>query len=118
MARAGWMKLITDKEDSQNSSAFHIDAYSEFMPPPRVGWKPYGPMPINTYLFSADDPFGWKVHEFDEALELQPGLFQIARQLLTRLKRLQDGNPETGLPRHISKDNPFWPSELSAANLQ
>ena len=74
------------------------------MPPPRVGWKPYGPVPVNSYLFSPDDPFGWKVHEFDEALELQPGLYQIARQLMTRLKRLQDGNPETGLPRHVSRE--------------
>jgi hypothetical protein len=83
-----------------------------------VGWKPYGPVPVNVHLFAPDDPFGWKVHEFDEALELQPGLHQIARDLMTRLKRLQDGNPETGLPRHICRDNPFWPPELAGANLQ
>ena len=72
----------------------------------------------SAYLFSPDDPFGWKVHEFDEALELQPGLHQIAKDLLTRLKRLQDGNPDTGLPRHISRNNPFWPPELESADLQ
>jgi hypothetical protein len=118
MARVGWPALIPDDGCFQAPGAFHIDAYSEYMPPPRVGWKPYGPVPVNSYLFSPDDPFGWKVHEFDEALELQPGLYQIAKQLLTRLKRLQDGNPDTGLPRHISKNNPFWPSELASANLQ
>jgi hypothetical protein len=85
------------------------------MPPPRVGWKPYGTLRVNPHLFSADDPFGWQIHEFDEALELRPGLHQIARQLLTRLKRLQDGNPETGLPRHICHDNPYWPPELAAS---
>ena len=37
--------------------AFRIDAYSEFMPPPRVGWKPYGPVPITSYVFSEDDPY-------------------------------------------------------------
>jgi hypothetical protein len=114
MAHAGWASLIPQKNWLQAPDAFRIDAYSEFMPPPRVGWKPYGPVPLNSQVFSADDPYGWKVHEFDETLELQPGLHQIASQLLTRLKRLQDGNPDTGLPRHISRDNPFWPPELAS----
>ena len=118
MARAGWSNLIPRENCFQGSGAFRIDAYSEYMPPPRVGWKPYGPMPFNSQLFSPDDPFGWNVHEFDEMLELQPGLHQIAKQLMTRLKRLQDGNPDTGLPRHISQDNPYWPPELASANLQ
>src|SRR5262249_55190520 len=107
MARAGWSKLIPPPGDFQGSDAFRIDAYSEYVPPPRVGWKPYGPVPVNQYVFSADDAFGWQVHEFDEALELQPGLHQIARQLLTQLKRLQDGNPDTDLPRHLSRNNCF-----------
>jgi Peptidase family M28 len=119
MARSGWWKLIPSDDGARGAGAFHIEAYSEYMPPPRVGWKPYGPVPISNQLFSPDDPFGWKVHEFDETLELQPGLLQIARQLLTRLKRLQDGNPDTGLPRHVSRDNPFWPPELAREeNLQ
>lgn len=74
MARGGWSKLIPTEEAFQGTGAFRIEAYSEFMPPPRVGWKPYGPVPITSYVFSEDDPHGWKVHEFDEALELQPGL--------------------------------------------
>jgi len=118
MDRAGWSKLIPGDDGFHGSGAFRIDAYSEFMPPPRVGWKPYGPVPVNAQLFSPDDPYGWKVHEFDETLELQPGLHQIANQLMTRLKRLQDGNPETGLPRHVCRDNPFWPPELARSNLQ
>jgi hypothetical protein len=118
MARAGWSRLIPSENCFQGPDAYRIEAYSEFMPPPRVGWKPYGTLPVNPHLFSPDDPFGWKVHEFDEALELRPGLHQIAKQLLTRLKRLQGGNPDTGLPRHISKENPFWPPELASAKLQ
>jgi hypothetical protein len=113
MARAGWSRLIPGDHCFHGPDAFSIDAYSEFMPAPRVGCKPYGTLPVDPYLFSPDDPFGWKIHEFDEVLELQPGLHHIARQLLTRLKRLQDGNPEHGLPRHISSDNPFWPPELA-----
>src|SRR5262245_37193716 len=118
MARAGWTNLIPSEDCFQGAGAFRIAAYSEYMPPPRVGWKPYGPAPISSYLFSPDDPFGWKIQEFDETLELQPGLLQIAKDLMTRLKRLQDGNPETGLPRHVSRDNPFWPSDLASAKLQ
>src|SRR5689334_7042821 len=113
MARSGWWKLIPSDDGARVSGSFRFEAYSEYTPPPRVGWKPYGPVPISNQLFSPDDPFGWKVHEFDETLELQPGLLQISRQLLTRLKRLQDGNPDTGLPRHVSRDNPFWPPELA-----
>jgi hypothetical protein len=117
MARAGWSKLIPGDKGLDGSGTVRIDAYSEFVPPPRVGWKPYGPVPVNNYLFSPDDPFGWKVHEFDEVLELQPGLPQIARQLMTRLGRLQDGNPETGLPRHVSRNNPYWPTELAGSSV-
>lgn len=118
MTHAGWSQLIPRDDCYSGSQTFCIDAYSEFMPPPRVGWKPYGPIRVDSQLFSHDDPFGWRVHEFDEALELQPGLSQIARHLLTRLKRLQDGNPDTGLPRHVSRDNPYWPPEVANANLQ
>jgi hypothetical protein len=118
MARAGWSSLIPTENSFNGSGGFRIDAYSEYMPPPRVGWKPYGPVPVNNYLFSPDDTFGWKVHEFGEALELQPGLNQIAKQLMTRLKRLQDGNPEAALPRHVSRNNPFWPPELASTSLQ
>jgi hypothetical protein len=118
MARGGWSSLIPREDALPGSGAFRIDAYSEYVPPPRVGWKPYQPGWVSPHLFSPEDPFGWKVHEFDEALELQPGLHQIARQLMTRLKWLQDGNPDTGLPRHLSRNNPFWPPELAGANLK
>jgi hypothetical protein len=118
MARAGWQNMIPDADWLRGSDTFHIDAYSEFMPPPRVGWKPYCPEFINGELLSPDDPFGWKVHEFDEILELQPGLHQIAKDLLTRLKRLQDGDPDTALPYHVSRNNPFWPPELESTDLR
>jgi hypothetical protein len=117
MARGGWSELIP-KNGKGLGKSFRIAAYSEFMPPPRVGWKPYAHASINRQLLAGNDPFGWKVHEFDEVLELQPGLFHIARQLLTRLKKLQDGDPDTGLPRHVSRNNPFWPDELSSAKLE
>jgi hypothetical protein len=111
------MNLIPSEDFFRHAGAFRIDAYSEYMPPPRVGWKPYGSEPISTQVFSPDDPFGWKIPEFDEALELRPGLDQIAKQLMTRFKRLLEGNPDAGLPRHVSKNNPFWPPELASASI-
>ena len=113
MGREGWQKLIPSVDHFHHAGAYRIDAYSEYMPPPRLGWKAYGTLPVNGQLFSNDDPFGWKINEFDEALELQPGLLQIAKQLMARLKRLQDGKPETGLPQHVAQNNPYWPPQLS-----
>src|SRR5262249_1179417 len=42
MARAGWFQLIPGESSFRGADAVRIPAYSEFMPPPRVGWKPYG----------------------------------------------------------------------------
>src|SRR5262249_29480037 len=65
-------------------------------------------------LFSADDPFGWHVGEFEEALELQAGMTQVGTQVLDKLARLLDGNPDTGIPILDLLGNPFWPAELAA----
>src|SRR5262249_42361475 len=91
-----------------------IPAYSEFMPPPRVGWKAYGDGTPDTSLFDSADPFGWHITEFEEELEMRPGLVQIARQVLGKLGRLLDGNPDTGLPRLHPTETPCWPPELAA----
>src|SRR5215472_7872587 len=115
MARAGWLRLIPSENCFQGPDAFHIEAYSEFMPPPRVGWKPYGTLPVNPHLFSPDDPFGWKVHEFDEALELQPGLLQIGKQLLTRLKRPSARSRYSGVERPVrnrSRPKSWMPGKM------
>ena len=58
MTRNGWSRLIPDEGTFHGSDEFRIAAYSEFMPPPRVGWKPYGPVPVNSHLLSPDDPSG------------------------------------------------------------
>ena len=62
-------------------------------------------MPDPQYLFSPDDPFGWKVSEFEEALELQtgPGTDRPASARHSS-ERLLDGNPDTGLPRSHSAE--------------
>jgi hypothetical protein len=111
---SGWRQLVSDPPWYNGEGNYRIDAYSEFMPPPRVGWKPYGDGEPDPELFSPDDPFGWHINEFHEALELQPGLVQVAKQVLGRLGRLLDGDPETGIPHLDLADNPYWPAELAA----
>src|SRR5437868_15410186 len=95
---AGWHRLIPPDDAFRGEGNYRIDAYSEFTPPPRVGWKPYGGRGPDPELFSTDDPFGWHVGEFEEALEIRAGLVQVGRQVLGRLGRLLDGDPHTGLP--------------------
>jgi hypothetical protein len=111
---AGWHKLIPPDDTFHGEGFYRIDAYSEFTPPPRVGWKPYGGRGPDPELFSPDDPFGWHVGEFEEALEIRPGLVQVGRQVLAKLGRLTDGDPHTGIPALDLANNPFWPAELAA----
>ncbi|HKB04734.1 MAG TPA: M28 family peptidase [Gemmataceae bacterium] len=114
MAANGWRELIPPASAFRGEGKYPIAAYSEFMPPPRVGWKAYGDGTPDPFLFDPADPFGWHVTEFEEELEMRPGLLQVARQVLGKLARLLDGNPDTGLPRLHPDENPYWPPELAA----
>jgi hypothetical protein len=109
---AGWTALVQDDEGYHR---FPIAAYSEFMPPPRLGRKPYG---STDDLFSAADPFGWRVSEFEEHVELRPGLEAVAAEILFAVTRLLRGQPSPAVAgpggRNL-RDNPFWPAELAAA---
>src|SRR5262245_15888993 len=99
MAVVGWQRLIPGDAYLRGEDAYRIDAYSEFLPAPWVGWKPYRREPVNPAVFSDADPWGMRISEFDEALELQPGLELIGQQVIGKLNRLLDETPETGLPR-------------------
>ena len=95
MAEQGWQKLLAGYPWFEGEGNYPIAAYSEFMPPPRVGRKPYGS--IDHCLYREDDPFGWHVTEYEEALELQPGLEMIAKELMHVVQHL--GHWRSG-PRH------------------
>ena len=110
----GWHRLIPDPAIFRGEGNCRIDAYSEFMPPPRVGWKPYGDRLIDPEYFDQHDPFGFYVNEFQEAVELQPGLQQVGKQVIGKLAKLIDGDPHTTILRSDLVDNPFWPPELAA----
>src|SRR5437879_781709 len=110
----GWRQLVPTQAHFQGEGNYPLEAYSEFMPPPRVGWKPYGSSSPDPELFSETDPFGWHVSKFQEALELQPRLVQVGKQVIGKLAKLLDGDPESGIPRLDLADNPYWPRELAA----
>jgi Peptidase family M28 len=115
----GWKQLIPSPSCYRGPSRYPIDAYSEFMPYPRLGWKPYGDEPPDPEILNPDDPHGWYVPEYEEANELQPGLEQVARQVLAKLHALTCGGPHPGLSRRLLDDNVYWPQELQerAGNL-
>ncbi len=108
----GWMSLLPPAGPYRGAGSYPIDAYSEFMPPPRLGWKPYsGPLPDGQML-DAEDPWGWYVSEVEEANELQPGLEQVARQVVGRLWHLLRGDPAHAVSRRLLTDNLYWSPEL------
>jgi hypothetical protein len=113
MPAAGWKQLVPPDSWCRGPGRYPIDAYSEFMPPPRVGIKPYGNEPADRQLFRADDPFGWHVPEFEEARELRPGLVQVAKQVVGRVAHVLSGDHAHGMAGCDLADNPYWPAELA-----
>ena len=109
----GWQRLIPPPDCLRREGAYRIAAYSEFLPAPQLGWKPYGNHQPDPELFRDDDPYGWIVSEFAEARELEPGLEQVAGQLLKRLKKVLERDPNCGVIKSDLVNNPFWPDELA-----
>ncbi len=112
MATAGWRQLVDGWPWFRGEGSYPIAAYSEFLPPPRLGRKPYGG-PADDVLFTEDDPFGWHITEYEEAFELRPGLDQVAGQVLGPLVHLGSGRPAHGIARGKLENNPYWPPELA-----
>jgi hypothetical protein len=110
----GWHRFTSDLSYFHGDGNYRIDAYSEFMPPPRVGLKAYGNHPPDPEVFDQGDPFGWHVDEFQEASELRPGLEQVGKQVIGKLGRLIDGDPHTTVLHCDLLENHFWPAELAA----
>ena len=107
----GWHTLLKDKDCFRAPGRYPITAYSEFMPPPRLGIKPYGS--LDPSVFDPADPFGWRIDEFEDYLELRPGLEQIARHFLGNLAKLANGSHPQGMAASTLHDSPCWTRELA-----
>jgi Peptidase family M28 len=94
----------------KGEDSYPIAAYSEFMPPARLGRKPYGN--LDAYLFAEDDPWGWHVTEYEEH-HIRLGLGHIGTQLVHALVHLGEGRPAHGISRGKLTDNPYWPPMLA-----
>ena len=114
MAEQGWKRLTTGAAWFRGPGEYPIAAYSEFMPPPRLGRKPYDRPddPASAEVFDPADPWGWKISAYEEALELQPGLLHVGEELLGVLRHLGRGEAAHGIARYKLRDNPYWPEAL------
>jgi len=111
MAARGWDALLVDVPKCGREDPFPIMAYSEMMPSPWIGWRPYGndhPAPRRH-----EDPFSWMVNEREQVFELSPGLQLIARQVLPALERLDREQASRGISRAKLEGNAYWPKELA-----
>jgi hypothetical protein len=111
MPASGWKQLLADLPFFQGEGRYPLTAYSEFMPPPRLGQKPYGT--FGGIPFDEKDPHGLPISEYEEAWELRPGMRKLARELVGSLIRLGAGQRARGIARHKLENNPFWPPELA-----
>ncbi len=90
---------------------FPIAAYSEFMPAPRIGRKPYG-----TWTFAAlseTNPHRWQVTAREESQFLKPGLENIGAQLINDLVAVAAAKSANHIGAAHLQDNPYWPAALA-----
>ena len=113
MITEGWDILLKDHQWARGAGNYSIDAYSEFMPGPWMGMKPYETQPRPVH--DADDSQGWLVTEGEQAFELRPGMEIIARELIKEITHLGQGLPTPRIGKAHLRDNPYWPSDLAAA---
>lgn len=111
----GWKKLVEGYPWFSGEGTYPIPAYSEFMPPPRLGRRPCGETDLS--LFSDTDDFGWYVSEVEEEYELQPGLTSLSHQIVNEIANLGRGKPAYRIAGHLGRnlaENPYWPPDLAA----
>src|SRR5579859_4975512 len=117
MIKRGWDQLLSGTP-SLADGGFPLPAYSEFMPPPRVGQSPYGT--FDRLMLLEHEQLGWPVTEIEEEFELRPGLEHIAQHVIEALVKLSHAeavHPLSGHQHLNLTDNPYWPAELAKAGV-
>jgi hypothetical protein len=114
MAKQGWHQLLDGTPWFEHEGAFPVAAYSEFMPAPRLAQKPYRHADREPLPFFDGDPRGWHVTEYEEALELRPGLKALAGHVHQAIVHLGTTGHPHALGHYKLTDNPYWPPELAA----
>ncbi len=112
---AGWQKFLKGYPWFNCKGCYPITAYSEFIPPPNLGYKPYGRP--DSRIIEGDDPFGWKISEIEEEYELKPGIEHVGHQIMDNIVKLGQGIPQHYISGHGDENlanNPYWPPDLSS----
>jgi hypothetical protein len=111
MSLPGWKRLLDGWPWFRGAGRFPLPGYSEVIPPPRLVRKPYGtpdpPLPAE------DDPWGWPVTEYEEALELRPGLRRIAAKLFDLFTGADPGRFGLATEGNVEAANDYWPPEVA-----
>ena len=110
-----WLELEHEaREAFHGAGRFPLRAYSELMPSPYVGIKPYLPDRgrRDTTFCAADNAL--EIDEYEQAHDVTPGLDRIADHVLVELGKLMRGEAHA-LSRTLLDGNPAWPPELAAA---
>jgi hypothetical protein len=113
----GWSSIEREAAAFHGVSGarFPLPAYSESMPPPYVGIKPYAPhRAAAPATAAATDEGSLDVTEYEQALELEPGLDHVAERVIVELGRLVRGEGHA-LSHTLLDGNPAWPAELAEA---
>ena len=114
-ARPVWPLLEAEARQAGSAGRFPLRAYSELMPPPYVGIKPYDADRAHmsaTAAASSDDAFD--ITEYEQAQELEPSLPLLAGHIVRELGKLVRGEPHA-LSHTLLDENPAWPAALAEA---
>lgn len=108
----GWPQLLDGFPWFRGAGRYPVRAYSEFMPPPRLGRKPSGD--VHDTVYRSGDESGWQMSDREESHELQPGLRHIAEHLLRTIKHVGEGGTAPGISRGKLQGNAYWSEDLRA----
>jgi hypothetical protein len=112
--KQGWQKFTENFPWFKKENGFPLPAYSEFMPAPKVGISQLGDIDYN--IFSDKDPFGWKISEHEEEIDLRPGIEEIGKHVMKHIINFGKGEHEHAIYGHGGKNikgNPYWPENLA-----
>ena len=112
MARAKtWTDLLVKDYPVKGEGNFPFPAYSEFMPAPRLGMKPYGTW--NTAHLSLGQPHRFLVSYREESQFLRPGIANIGDQVIGDLVAVATGRGSGRIGALHLENNPYWPKNLA-----
>ena len=114
MAKTAW-ETIEIEAAELGKGGFPLRAYSEFMPPPFVGVKPYAPTRDHaacTAGMASDDHLD--ITEYEVAQELAAGADRIGAHVVREIGALMSGKTHA-LSKTLLGGNPAWPDDLAAA---